>query len=146
MHDIIILHCAQDFIGARKCQKLLQNHLHVNGLSVCLPDDVTQPGTYILDGLTTLLDSSRLVFIYHSKNLKLDGLAVFGKHANLFQSLENAQKRKRVIPLLVDSEPLSPELSVLDPIQVVADTDNEEFAHFIGKMNKLVKHWKQKIP
>ncbi|CAC5395742.1 unnamed protein product [Mytilus coruscus] len=145
--DILILHANKDQNEANECKSFLRNNFpDISNLQVALPEDLLAPGSQRLPGLSTLLDSCRLVFIFLTKNLESDAVAGFGKQITLIQSLEDPQKANRIIPLQVNEGPISVELSPLIPLRYVKDTTDRQFPSFKRKLEKLVNSWRKALP
>ncbi|CAC5388262.1 unnamed protein product [Mytilus coruscus] len=144
--DAVILHALEDETAARLCQKILLEQINVPNLKIGLPDDIITPGTSTLDGLGSLISNCRLVIIYHSQFLSMDGLMLFGKQANIIQTLEDPQKRDRIIPFIVDGEDLSLDMCTIHPVNYVNDIRSANFPSFKNKMARLFLMWREKIP
>ncbi|VDI76364.1 Hypothetical predicted protein [Mytilus galloprovincialis] len=124
----------------------MNNFTNISNLQVVLPEDLLAPGSRILPGLSSLLDSCRLVFIYQTKSLESDTVAGYGKDINVIQSLEDPQKAKRIIPLQVNEEKISVELSPIIHLKYVNDTSDRQFPNFKKKFEKLVYSWRETLP
>ncbi|XP_071134775.1 uncharacterized protein [Mytilus edulis] len=144
-YDAVILHASEDEMAARLCQEILQEQVNVPNLKISLPDDIITPGTPTLDGLAGLLLKCRLVIIYHSRHMSMDGLMLFGKQANIIQSLEDPQKRDRIIPFIVDCEELSVDMCTIQPVNYTNDIRSANFPNFKNKMERLFLMWRDKI-
>ncbi|XP_052087147.1 uncharacterized protein LOC127724252 isoform X3 [Mytilus californianus] len=143
--DAVILHALEDETAARLCQKILLEQINVPNLQIGLPDDIITPGTSTLDGLGSLISNCRLVIIFHSRFLSMDGLMLFGKQANIFQTLEDPQKKDRIIPFIVDGEDLSLDMCTIQPVIYVNDIRSANFPSFKNKMERLFLMWREKI-
>lgn len=143
--DAVILHASEDEMAARLCQEILQEQVNVPNLKIGLPDDIITPGTSTLDGLGSLLLNCRLVIIYHSRYMSMDGLMLFGKQANIIQSLEDPQKSDRIIPFIVDGEELSVDMCTIQPVNYTNDIRSAYFPSFKNKMERLFLMWRNKI-
>lgn len=144
--DAVILHALEDETAARLCQQILQEQINVPNLQIGLPDDIITPGTSTLDGIGSLISNCRLVIIYHSRFLSMDDFMLFGKQANIIQSLEDPQKRDRIIPFIVDGEELSLDMCTIHPVNYVNDIRSANFPSFKNKMERLFLMWREKIP
>ncbi|VDI76360.1 Hypothetical predicted protein [Mytilus galloprovincialis] len=144
-YDAVILHASEDEMAARLCQEILQEQVNVPNLKISLPDDIITPGTPTLDGLAILLLKCRLVIIYHSRHMSMDGLMLFGKQANIIQSLDDPQKRNRIIPFIVDGEEMSVDMCTIQPVNYTNDIRSANFPNFKNKMERLFLMWRDKI-
>ncbi|CAG2226884.1 unnamed protein product [Mytilus edulis] len=143
--DAIILHALEDETAARRCKEILQEHINVPNLKIGFPDDIILPGTHTLDGLASLISNCRLVIIYHSRYMSMDGLMLFGKQANIIQSLEDPQKRDRIIPFIVDGEEISVDMCTIQSVNYTNDIRSANFPSFQNKMKRLFLMWREKI-
>ncbi|VDI23329.1 Hypothetical predicted protein [Mytilus galloprovincialis] len=143
--DAVILHASEDEMAARLCQEILQEQVNVPNLEIGLPDDIITPGTPTLDGLAILLLKCRLVIIYHSRHMSMDGLMLFGKQANIIQSLDDPQKRNRIIPFIVDGEEMSVDMCTIQSVNYIDDIRSVNFPSFKKKMERLFLMWREKI-
>ncbi|XP_063404461.1 uncharacterized protein LOC134687931 [Mytilus trossulus] len=145
-YDILLLHGKKDQNEATKCKTFLMNNFtNISNLQVALPEDLFEPGSQLLPGLSSILDSCRLVFIYQTKSLDSDTVAGYGKDINVIQSLEDPQKAKRIIPLQVNEEKISVELSPIIHLKYVNDTNHRQFPTFKEKFEKLVDSWRKTL-
>ncbi|XP_052087128.1 uncharacterized protein LOC127724240 isoform X3 [Mytilus californianus] len=145
--DILILHANKDQREANECKRfLMHNFPDICNLQVALPEDLLAPGTQLLPGLSTLLDSCRLVFIYVTENLESDPVAGYGKQVNFIQSLKDPLKEDRIIPLQLNEENISVDLCTVQPLEYVKDTTDRQFPDFKLQFENLVKFWKTKLP
>ncbi|CAC5388258.1 unnamed protein product [Mytilus coruscus] len=145
--DIVILHANTDQSEADECKTFLMNNFpDISNLQVVLPEDLLAPGSQRLPGLSSLLDSCRLVFIYLTENIESDTVAGFGRQINLIQSLEDPQKANRIIPLQVNEGNILVELSPLIPLKYVKDKTDRQFPIFKRKLENLVKSWRNILP
>ncbi|CAC5395744.1 unnamed protein product [Mytilus coruscus] len=145
--DIVILHANTDQSEADECKTFLMNNFpDISNLQVVLPEDLLAPGSQRLPGLSSLLDSCRLVFIYLTENIESDTVAGFGRQINLIQSLEDPQKANRIIPLQVNEGNILVELSPLIPLKYVKDKTDRQFPIFKRKLENLVKSWRNTLP
>lgn len=116
--------------------------INIPNLKVALSEDLFQPGKLLFDGLNTILDTCRLVFVYPFINTDSDGVATYGEHINLKQSLEDPEKKHRIIPLQVGDAQISDVISIINPVEYSREINDEKLNAF----KNLVEFWRAKLP
>ncbi|XP_076077033.1 uncharacterized protein LOC143047706 isoform X2 [Mytilus galloprovincialis] len=140
--DILILHADMDYTEAYNCKELLMKHMNINNLQVAVLAERIDPGKKILPELGSFLDTCRLIFIYQTKNLKLDTIAYYGGQMQLVRSLTDITKSERVIPLDVDGTE-SVFTNAIEHLKYIKDIHDSQFTNFQGKVKRLVDKWRK---